>query len=122
MGITRRVSEIQRLPSVRRPMRVKGGASKLSGYRASKFIPQDTYAKKNVPPPTTVEGQYLAQQLGEALANALSEVADRRPWDPIEYLANWLYKHAQNLKHHQQLEAEAKQLEAEKAAAAEKEQ
>ena len=32
------------------------------------------YAKKNVPPPTTVEGQYLAQQLGEALANALSEV------------------------------------------------
>ena len=44
-------------------------------------------------------------------------MADRRPWDPIEYLANWLYKHAENLKHHQQLEAEAKQLEAEKAAA-----
>lgn len=49
------------------------------------------------PPPTTVDGKYVADHLGNALTMALSEIAERRPWDPIEYLANWLYKYQENV-------------------------
>jgi hypothetical protein len=36
--------------------------------------------------------------LGPALSGALSEIVERRPFDPIEYLANYLYKYAENKK------------------------
>lgn len=43
------------------------------------------------------DAEYIARVLGTALKQALSEVVEKRPWDPIEYLAQWLYKHKQNL-------------------------
>ena len=49
------------------------------------------------PPPTTIDGKYVADHLGNALTLALSDISERRPWDPIEYLANWLYKYQANV-------------------------
>ena len=49
------------------------------------------------PPPTTIDGKYVADHLGNALTLALSDISERRPWDPIEYLANWLYKYQANI-------------------------
>ena len=46
--------------------------------------------------PTKLDAKYLANHLGHCLQMALSEIAEKRPWDPIEYLAQWLYKHAEN--------------------------
>lgn len=51
---------------------------------------------KRVPPPTTIDGKYVAEHLGTALTLALAEIADCRPWDPIEYLGQWLYKYREN--------------------------
>jgi hypothetical protein len=54
---------------------------------------------KRVPPPTTVDGRYVAEHLGTALTLALAEIAECRPWDPIEYLGQWLYKYHENMKY-----------------------
>lgn len=54
---------------------------------------------KRVPPPTTVDGRYVAEHLGTALTLALAEIAECRPWDPIEYLGQWLYKYRENRNH-----------------------
>ena len=45
------------------------------------------------------DSMYLAHTMGETLSHALAEVALKRPVDPIEYLAEWLYKHAENRKY-----------------------
>ena len=55
------------------------------------------------PPPTTVDGRYVAEHLGYALTLALSEISERRPWDPIEYLAHWLYKYQENANHNKRV-------------------
>lgn len=49
--------------------------------------------------PTGLSGfdsQYLGRELGQILVKAISEVAEKRPWDPIEYLAQLLYKLSEN--------------------------
>ncbi|XP_050095097.1 uncharacterized protein LOC126577477 [Anopheles aquasalis] len=47
----------------------------------------------------TEEGRYLATSLGDPLIKGLTEVANKRPPDPIIYLANYLYNFAnQNAK------------------------
>lgn len=53
---------------------------------------------KNEPNLSTIEGQYVAATVGPALSGALSEIVERRPFDPIEYLANYLYKYSENKK------------------------
>ncbi|WAQ95664.1 DYDC2-like protein [Mya arenaria] len=45
---------------------------------------------------------YLKQTLGDSLSRCLSEVSEKRPRDPIEYISQWLYKYKK---------AEAEQLE-----------
>ncbi|XP_035782139.1 uncharacterized protein LOC118461199 isoform X2 [Anopheles albimanus] len=42
----------------------------------------------------TEEGRYLATSLGDPLIKGLTEVANKRPPDPIVYLANYLYNFA----------------------------
>ncbi|XP_030761567.1 serine/threonine-protein phosphatase 6 regulatory ankyrin repeat subunit B isoform X3 [Sitophilus oryzae] len=44
----------------------------------------------------TEEGRYLASSLGDPLIKGLTEVANRRPDDPIAYLATYLYNFARS--------------------------
>ena len=69
----------------------------------SMYISTDIYWKRNIPPPNTIDGKYVAKNLGTALTMALAEIAERRPWDPIEYLAQWLYKYRENLDYNQRV-------------------
>ena len=45
--------------------------------------------------PVTLDARYLATHLGSTLTDALHEVAEKRPWGPIEYLAVWVHHYAQ---------------------------
>ena len=49
------------------------------------------------------ESGYLAGSVGKALQVALAEVAEKRPPDPIEYLATCLYKHSSNIQRAQEV-------------------
>lgn len=42
---------------------------------------------------------YLKKNLGDSLSKCLSEVSEKRPRDPIEYIAQWLYKYVENQNH-----------------------
>ena len=41
---------------------------------------------------------YLKEHVGRALTLGLTEIAQKKPVDPIEYLSKWLRKHVENLK------------------------
>ena len=53
--------------------------------------------QKTVDDTPPFDNQYLMKVLGEVLAEGLSIVVQTRPADPIEYLAQLLHKHAQNV-------------------------
>merc|ERR1711894_78334 len=44
--------------------------------------------------PHTLDAKYLTTHLGSTLTEALHEISERRPWDPIEYLGQWLHNFA----------------------------
>lgn len=44
----------------------------------------------------TTESEYVRKHLGVVLANCLTEVIEKRPLDPIEYIAEWLYNYVDN--------------------------
>ncbi|KAL5007433.1 hypothetical protein ScPMuIL_016239 [Solemya velum] len=77
-------------------------------------IPQ-TNVYKN-PQPSTLDGIYVSQHLGSALTLALADVAEHRPWDPIEYLAQWLYQYKETLNFLQKEEEMLKEIQREELA------
>lgn len=48
--------------------------------------------------PTTLEAQYVSRTVGPALSKGLAEIIEKRPADPVEYLAHYLIKHVENKK------------------------
>lgn len=46
----------------------------------------------------TYEAQYVQKTIGSVLTKALAELVVKRPTDPIEYLAKYLYKTADNIR------------------------
>jgi hypothetical protein len=44
-----------------------------------------------------MDSEYLKQQVGPCLVDCLAEVAQKRPGDPIEFIAQWLHKHIDNI-------------------------
>lgn len=59
--------------------------------------------------PSTLEAQYVAQTVGPAISQGLAEIIQKRPADPVEYLANFLYKFSEN-KNQQQKDKDMEQL------------
>ena len=72
-------------------------------------LPRDTkddpHTNKNAEYPTSPDAKYCAQVLGPILAAAMAEIAEVRPKDPIEYLAQYLYK--QDMDSHRKAEVGA---------------
>ena len=57
----------------------------------SSASPTNSPAKKRPQSNSSSGSQYLQNALGDVLAEALSQVAKKRPSDPIQYVADYLH-------------------------------
>ncbi|CAF3371199.1 unnamed protein product [Rotaria sp. Silwood1] len=70
----------------------------------------------------SIETKYLISTVGPVLSRGLAEIVERRPNDPIEYLATFLYEQVDAARAQKQKNTDAKQLEIEKQQAEEDKQ
>ena len=50
-----------------------------------------------------MDAGYLKREVGGPLRRCLAEVSEKRPYDPIEFIAHWLYKFMENKKYEEQV-------------------
>ena len=51
----------------------------------------------------SMDSEYLKSRLGNCLVDCLVDVSEKRPGDPIEFIAHWLYKYTDNVGMHNQV-------------------
>jgi hypothetical protein len=52
-----------------------------------------------------MDAAYLKTHVGHPLRQCLTEVSEKRPYDPIEFIAHWLYKYTENVKYEEKVGA-----------------
>lgn len=55
---------------------------------------------------SVMDTEYLRAHLGVCLTECLAEVCEKRPKDPIEFIAQWLYKYLDNVNYAKEVQYE----------------
>ncbi|XP_048842621.1 DPY30 domain containing 2 isoform X1 [Brienomyrus brachyistius] len=57
-----------------------------------------------------MDTEYLKNSIGKCLVEGLAEVVEQRPMDPIEFLAQWIYKYRENRDYERERKAYQREL------------